>query len=67
MRIALVAIQDSTAAQILLEICLECEEDESIPGQMWTLREVRSLICSCLHQVFIAETTLAKLVHFQVS
>lgn len=66
MRIALVAAQDSAAVQILLEACKETEEDRSVPGQMWALREVRSLICSYLHQVFIAETSLAKLVHFQV-
>lgn len=36
------------------------------PGQLWALREVRSLVCSFLHQVFIADTSLAKLVHFQV-
>jgi hypothetical protein len=35
-------------------------------GQLWALREVRSLVCSFLHQVFIADTSLAKLVHFQV-
>lgn len=36
------------------------------PGQLWSLREVRSIICSYLHQVFIADPSLAKLVHFQV-
>jgi hypothetical protein len=36
------------------------------PGQLWALREVRSLVCSFLHQMFIADTSLAKLVHFQV-
>jgi len=40
---------------------------QEIPGQKWSLREVRSLICSYLHQVFIADIALAKLVHFQVS
>lgn len=67
MRIALVAAQDSAAVQILLEGCRETEQDRTVPGQMWALREVRSLICSYLHQVFIAETSLAKLVHFQVN
>lgn len=47
--------------------CLATPEDISIPGQMWALREVRSLICSYLHQVFITDTFLVKLVHFQVS
>ncbi|XP_075220865.1 integrator complex subunit 2 isoform X2 [Lycorma delicatula] len=62
---ALVATQESVAAQILLEACLETKEDRSSPGQMWALHEVRSVICSYLHQVFIADPALAKLVHFQ--
>lgn len=31
-----------------------------------TLREVRGVVCSFLHQMFIADPSLAKLVHFQV-
>ncbi|XP_071448160.1 integrator complex subunit 2 [Hetaerina americana] len=65
LRAALVATQESAAVQILLEACLEMPEDRAKPGQMWALREVRSLICSFLHQVFIADPHLAKLVHFQ--
>lgn len=52
---------------MLLETCLETNEDKMVEGQQWALQEVRSLICSYLHQVFIADTMLAKLVHFQVS
>lgn len=66
LRIALVAGQESAAVQILLEACLETEEDRETPGQMWSLREIQSIICSYLHQVFIADPSLAKLVHFQV-
>lgn len=62
---ALVAAQESAALQILLEACLETEEDQSKPELMWSLREVRSIICSFLHQIFISEPSLAKLVHFQ--
>lgn len=62
---ALVAAQESAALQILLEACLETLEDESKPELMWSLREVRSIICSFLHQIFISEPSLAKLVHFQ--
>lgn len=51
---------------MLLETCLESEEDRGVPSRMWALQEVRSLVCSYLHQVFIADTALAKLVHFQV-
>lgn len=66
LRAALVAGQESAAVQILLEACLETDEDQRIPGQMWSLREIRSVVCSYLHQVFIADPPLAKLVHFQV-
>ncbi|XP_015518272.1 integrator complex subunit 2 isoform X1 [Neodiprion virginianus] len=65
LRTALVAGQESAAVQILLEACLETEEDRQVPGQMWSLREIRSVVCSYLHQVFIADPSLAKLVHFQ--
>lgn len=66
LRMALVAGQESAAVQILLEACLEMPEDRNTPGQMWSLREIRSVVCSYLHQVFIADPSLAKLVHFQV-
>lgn len=62
---ALVAAQESAALQILLEACLETNEDEEKPELLWSLREVRSIICSFLHQIFISEPSLAKLVHFQ--
>lgn len=62
---ALVAAQESAALQILLEACLETSDDEENPDLMWSLREVRSIICSFLHQIFISEPSLAKLVHFQ--
>ncbi|XP_034948170.1 integrator complex subunit 2 isoform X2 [Chelonus insularis] len=65
LRTALIAGQESAAVQILLEACLETEEDALVPGQMWSLREIRSVICSYLHQVFISDPSLAKLVHFQ--
>jgi integrator complex subunit 2 len=67
LKTALIAGQESAAVQILLEACLETEEDRTIAGQMWSLREIRSVVCSYLHQVFIADPSLAKLVHFQVS
>ncbi|KAL1132582.1 hypothetical protein AAG570_010534 [Ranatra chinensis] len=65
LRNALVSAQESLAVQILLEACSETDEDKMISGQSWALREARSVICSYLHQVFIAEPSLAKLVHFQ--
>lgn len=65
LRTALVSAQQSLAVQILLEACIVTREDELIRGQMWALREVRSIICSYLHQLFISTPSLAKLVHFQ--
>ncbi|XP_077292216.1 integrator complex subunit 2 [Arctopsyche grandis] len=62
---ALVAAQESSALQILLETCLETDDDRAHPELMWSLREVRSIVCSFLHQIFISEPSLAKLVHFQ--
>ena len=41
------------------------EHDDKFPGFEWALRECRGLVCSFLHQMFIADTSLAKLVHFQ--
>jgi len=61
-----VCVQESAAVQMLLETLLEREEDKTLPGRQWALQEVRSLVCSYLHQVFIADTMLCKLVHFQV-
>ncbi|XP_054712295.1 integrator complex subunit 2-like [Uloborus diversus] len=65
LRTALVAAQESAAVQILLECCLPTEEDQKETGLLTNLREIQSLICSHLHQVFISEPSLAKLVHFQ--
>ena len=67
LRNALIATQDSAAIQILIEAGLpfdkaEREEQSSLSD----LKEVRSLICLYLHEAFIADPTLAKLVHFQV-
>ncbi|XP_059612357.1 integrator complex subunit 2 [Phlebotomus argentipes] len=65
LKMALVYSQETVAVQILLEACLETENDRNLPGRLWALREVRGIICSHIHQVFISEITLAKLVMFQ--
>ncbi|BES96047.1 integrator complex subunit [Nesidiocoris tenuis] len=65
LRSALVSAQESLAVQILLEACLESSEDQEKRGNKWALREVRSVVCSYFHQLFIAEPSLAKLIHFQ--
>lgn len=76
---ALVSAQESGAIQILIEACLPTPKDweiagnlgvprkgETMPGNLLTsLREVHCLICSTLHQMFIADPKVAKLVHFQ--
>nr|CAD7423644.1 unnamed protein product [Timema monikensis] len=64
LRAALVATQESAALQILLEACLETEEDREKPWLIWALREMRSVVCTFLHRIFIADPSLAKLVHF---
>lgn len=66
LKTALVASQESAAVQILLEACIETQEDRTFVGREWALREVRGVICSFIHHVFISEPSLAKLVHFQV-
>jgi integrator complex subunit 2 len=66
LRFALLQSQESAAIQILLEACrpsAEPEKDETLAEQR--LAEVQRLICVHLHQVFIADPNLAKLVHFQ--
>lgn len=41
-------------------------EDEKEDSLLCNLREVQCLICCHLHQMFIADPNIAKLVHFQV-
>lgn len=65
LKMALVASQESVAVQILLETCMEIPEKDHGSGKDYALREIRGIVCSYIHQVFIAEPSLAKLVHFQ--
>jgi integrator complex subunit 2 len=65
LKMALVASQESVAVQILLETCMEIHEKDHGSGKDYSLREIRGIVCSYIHQVFIAEPSLAKLVHFQ--
>lgn len=44
---------------------MEAAEPEG--GLLSDLREVQCLICCLLHQMFIADPNIAKLVHFQVT
>ena len=66
---ALIGTQESAAVQILLEAVrpvpgIEDSDDDHV---LSNLREVQSLVCSYLHETFIGDPTLAKLVHFQAS
>ncbi|XP_062598976.1 integrator complex subunit 2-like [Saccostrea cucullata] len=64
---ALIAAQESAIIQILLESCLPTQEEQR-EGQESLLnncREIQCIICSFIHQLFITEPHLAKLVHFQ--
>ena len=62
-------LQESAAVQIILEAGLLKDQDEhEIEEKIGhsNVKEIR-LICGYLHESFIADPTLAKLVHFQVS
>jgi len=66
LKIALVATQESAAIQILLESCVpEDHERGEDSSRLAALQEVQSLVCCYLHEAFIADPNLAKLVHFQ--
>nr|XP_006823115.1 PREDICTED: integrator complex subunit 2-like [Saccoglossus kowalevskii] len=62
---ALISAQESAAIQILLEICLPISAEKVVDGSLSVLREVQCQVCSLLHQMFIADPNIAKLVHFQ--
>lgn len=46
---------------------VDVEDAEPEGGLLSDLREVQCLICCLLHQMFIADPNIAKLVHFQVN
>ncbi|KAK7483426.1 hypothetical protein BaRGS_00025366 [Batillaria attramentaria] len=63
---ALIAAQESACLQILLEVCLATpEEKERNQGELSCLREVQCAVFSFMHQAFIQDPYLAKLIHFQ--
>ncbi|XP_071790085.1 integrator complex subunit 2-like [Asterias amurensis] len=62
---ALISAQESTAVQLLLEICLPFENEKKVESKLSALREVQCQVCSQLHQMFIIDPNLAKLIHFQ--
>ncbi|XP_060079254.1 integrator complex subunit 2-like [Ylistrum balloti] len=62
---ALIAAQESAVVQILLECCLSLPEEQEDEGLLNNRREVQCIICPFIHQMFISDPNLAKLVHFQ--
>lgn len=53
--------QTLTAIQLLLEVCNGNKEKEP------NLEEIRNIACSQIHQMFVVDIALPKLVHFNVS
>lgn len=58
---SLIGTQSLAVVQLLLELC-DGDVDEKPE-----LREIREVACAQIHQMFIADSLLAKLVHFNVS
>ncbi|KAK6190857.1 hypothetical protein SNE40_002632 [Patella caerulea] len=65
LRNALIEAQESAMLQILLESCLPSQAERESAGKLSNIREIQCLVCQYLHQAFIADPNLAKLVHFQ--
>ncbi|KAL0485813.1 hypothetical protein AKO1_004115 [Acrasis kona] len=53
--------QESTVIQLLLEVILLSEDATTVSD----VREIKKMICSYIHQRFIEQPVLAKLIHFQ--
>ena len=79
LRAALISTQESTAVQLLLETCLPKNDSEKSTlcnsngletpnitrGNRLKLKEIEGIICSHVHQMFLEDPNLIKLVHFQ--
>jgi len=79
LRTTLILAQTSAAIQILLESCIPSENEQEALNKREIEHELDNVeesllkrfdasvnsVCEHLHQVFIADTNLAKLVHFQ--
>ena len=63
LRTALLTAQESAVIQILLECCVP-KKEETESNLLTNLREVQGLVCSHLHEVFINDPDIAKLVCF---
>lgn len=66
--------QSSSAQELLRDVqsppspqgAEEEQEEEQEQSLLCNLREVQCLICCLLHQMYIADPNIVKLVHFQV-
>ncbi|EFX78427.1 hypothetical protein DAPPUDRAFT_105173 [Daphnia pulex] len=65
LKMALIAAQESSVVQIVLDLCLQTPEDEANDQRISEMREVQNIVCPFLHQLFIADPNLVILVHFQ--
>ncbi|KAK4470219.1 hypothetical protein MN116_005794, partial [Schistosoma mekongi] len=57
--------QDSTVVQLLLEYCLPTEDEKKIESEISILREIRIIICTFIHSLFIAQPILAEIIVWQ--
>ncbi|XP_065193206.1 integrator complex subunit 2-like isoform X2 [Sycon ciliatum] len=67
-RSAMCSTQDSLAVQLLIEVCAPNKEEMSsgkADSDLSALTEIRGIVSSVLHQMFIDDPSIAKLVHFQ--
>lgn len=65
LKTALIASQESAAVHILLEILADMLKNANDTVSSLELREIQGIVCSFIHQAFISEPSLARLVHFQ--
>ncbi|TNN13667.1 Integrator complex subunit 2 isoform 3 [Schistosoma japonicum] len=57
--------QDSAIVQLLLEYCLPTEDEKKIESEISILREIRIIICTFIHSLFIAQPILAEIIVWQ--
>ncbi|CAH8546301.1 unnamed protein product [Heterobilharzia americana] len=57
--------QDSAIVQLLLEYCLPTEEEKKLGSEISILREIRIIICTFIHSLFIAQPVLAEIIVWQ--
>ncbi|VDM34885.1 unnamed protein product [Hydatigera taeniaeformis] len=65
LRTTLVACQDATVVQILLEFCLPTAKEKNLKSEVTELRQVQNIICTFIHFLFIGDPDLAKVVFWQ--